>query len=468
MAIREKVIAQLQAKSGPLYDAFLPLISLLERKESEIAALQVPAPVLDEAPAILDDEGLAPIAADLEDVPVPAEPVDEDEPEPTIADEDEPALLGDDEAQVPEDEARVPEDEARVAEDEARVAEDEARVAEDEARVAEDEARVAEDEARVAEDEGVATDEPPTGPTTDEGADPPTKKASSGMTRQWTHTRAAGKPMQSEGPVQRLGELCEDCKVATIMADKPHMEALAKAFPDAPLEEVRRFANARDTFEESCKLLKRYRRWRADEGAPSALESRAAPVRDRLFMTAGGVDERGDVVVMIEGARYDTGVAPEAYAAFVCATLDSLLEAESPRRLVVLIDVRAGNHWPNPPPHQLVPFIRCAAKLLADAYPERLRKVAVYPLPYVFRVLASWVLGLLDPVTRNKILVLGTGETASSRSLFSPASPRSPFSSASSTTKKPKQLEPCPVDELRTIVSLDLLPEHARDRHEGL
>lgn len=247
--------------------------------------------------------------------------------------------------------------------------------------------------------------------------------------------------------------------------DPRHFTELVGDFPDEPENEVRRFARARDSFDESKKMYKQYRKWRRHQGRPELLVEASAKA-DPRFLSTGGLDEDGDAVVLVEGARFQTG-HNDAYSALICARLDSVLPPVSLRRLVVLVDVRPGKGWPNHPPTRFVSFIKDVASLVSNMYPERLKTIVVYPLPSVLTfVLSSCILAVLDKVTRDKVKILGYGtqqqqlDRSRDDKLQSPTSP--------STPKKRRVVDPCPATDLNKLVSLDMLPVHARSRHYGL
>lgn len=246
-----------------------------------------------------------------------------------------------------------------------------------------------------------------------------------------------------------MRELC------TCAMEGEHLELMVQEFPEAPLEELRRFARARQSLEEARNMYQRYRRWRSGDGNPDRLLELALAVTDPLFVTIGGSDEHGDAIVMVEGARCDTSLDPEAYCGLICSRLDDALAPDSPRRLIVLIDVRAGTGWPNPPASRFLPLVRKLASCLAENYPERLRNVIVYPLPSLVRFLANCVLVLLDKVTRDKVIVVGQA--------YSSASVK-----ATDSEVVDRHTLLCPADELKRFVALDMLPDHVHHRHAGL
>jgi len=234
------------------------------------------------------------------------------------------------------------------------------------------------------------------------------------------------------------------------------LSSLRSSFPGAEEVELERFAAARSSAEEAKALYERYHRWRAGEGSPSSLEARASAVVDRGFVTAVAVSEER-ALVLVEGARYDLSIDADAYVALICSELDAVLSASSRRRLVVLLDVRGGKGWPNPPAWNLVPFVRKCNALIPNVYPERLETILVYPLPTFLRYIGNMVLALLDPVTRAKVVLLG-------------AATHEDLLGDDLTLKHCGACTiPAPAAALRASLGgqhlLDHMPHHARNRH---
>lgn len=74
----------------------------------------------------------------------------------------------------------------------------------------------------------------------------------------------------------------------------------------------------------------------------------------------------------------------ETFATALALYLDRKLdrENESQQQLVtLLIDVRPGTGWPNPPAIQMISFIRHVAHFLHQLYPGRLHQCILYPIP---------------------------------------------------------------------------------------
>lgn len=182
-------------------------------------------------------------------------------------------------------------------------------------------------------------------------------------------------------------------------------------------------------------------RWRQGQGDPEALRKTFSKVPFG-FVASGSVDALdGTRVMLVQGARYELETAePQEYTLAICHVLDGIFEREEDR-VTVLIDVRRGAGWPNPPAIKLLPFIRACAQIISDHYPERLSRLILFPVPWVAKVILGIVQRLLDPVTFNKIiLVTGDDQIGS----------------------------PCNAKELRKYITKESLPEHSWPMYQDL
>jgi len=121
----------------------------------------------------------------------------------------------------------------------------------------------------------------------------------------------------------------------------------------------------------------------------------------------GPRSRNGNRVVQILAAMIDPDLAPqEFYSHCVAAYLDFKLDRDSLETIVVLVDVRAGTGWTNPPAMSLLPFIKTTAKTLSTTMPERLDVCIVYPLPSPAKVIWLLIKGFLDSKHVQKIRIL--------------------------------------------------------------
>jgi hypothetical protein len=103
---------------------------------------------------------------------------------------------------------------------------------------------------------------------------------------------------------------------------------------------------------------------------------------------------RGNLILHVMPGRLDRKKAPaEIYSLALGLYLDRKQNRESLDLFSVMLDVRGGKGWANPPAYNMMPFIKSAATLLHQHYPERLDKLIVYPLPRP----ALWIWHMVKP-----------------------------------------------------------------------
>lgn len=191
------------------------------------------------------------------------------------------------------------------------------------------------------------------------------------------------------------------------------LQALTETYPDAPAAELRRFADARpDSQEDALALYAKYLAWREADGSAAALAEAAAPLGGTISegFASLGPKTAGDRVLLVEGARYDSAFDHAAYVALLCSHMDAACAAADANRVVVVVDCRPCRGWPSPAGWSFLPLLRAILGTAPDCYPERLRTVVVFPVPYWAAMIMNTVTALLDPVTRDKIALVA-GDT---------------------------------------------------------
>lgn len=94
----------------------------------------------------------------------------------------------------------------------------------------------------------------------------------------------------------------------------------------------------------------------------------------------------GSIVLHSLPAQIDMGYDVDVYERMIICYLDSILGEHdggksNVQKVTVLLDVRPGQGWPNPPAVQMVGLIRHLADELNKRYPNRLEKLILYPIP---------------------------------------------------------------------------------------
>lgn len=127
------------------------------------------------------------------------------------------------------------------------------------------------------------------------------------------------------------------------------------------------------------------------------------------------VDKGGHRIIHIIPAQMNITLAKSStYALAVALYLNLHLDREEEERIVVCMDVRAGQGWPNTHAVRLVPFMQQTTTLLLSLFPERLHKCLLYPVPSSFLWVWNSISKVVDPLTREKIcLISGPNKIAS-------------------------------------------------------
>ena len=107
-------------------------------------------------------------------------------------------------------------------------------------------------------------------------------------------------------------------------------------------------------------------------------------------------------------ARCDLSIATaQVYALVAALYLDRLLSRSTTEKVSLICDVRGGRGWANPTPWSLLPFVQATSSLLGRHFPERLKRMVLYPMPSS----AVWVWAaaqkFLDADTASKVVVVG-------------------------------------------------------------
>lgn len=222
--------------------------------------------------------------------------------------------------------------------------------------------------------------------------------------------------------------------------ENDRVAALLKMFPGSTAQELFRFCRARpQSIQEAARMYRDHLEWRAGKGSPQALMEASSAIPDKYIRSLGrGMD--GTPVIFVQGARYDETIAPELYVQACAHVIDSVFDPNSIEKGIVFIDTRPCEGWNNAPVHKMISFFKLACSVLPRNFPERMQRVVIYPLPWIFASLWRLVRNLLDPVTQDKFVVL---------------SGSSDFGS------------PCP-DGLNKFLFLDQLPQDAHMMHQSL
>jgi len=89
------------------------------------------------------------------------------------------------------------------------------------------------------------------------------------------------------------------------------------------------------------------------------------------------------------------------YALALSFYLDRKFDRASEEKMTVVIDVRAGEGWPNPVAFMMVKFVHTITRQLQQHYPERLKSLIVFPVPWAAQGVYA---AIIKNVFRSEIL----------------------------------------------------------------
>jgi len=184
------------------------------------------------------------------------------------------------------------------------------------------------------------------------------------------------------------------------------MRALVEAEDPSAKEEddlmIRRFLRARDLdIEKASDLFLKYLSWRRTfipDGFISTSEISNELAHNKLFMQ--GVDKKGRPIVVCFGGRHKQNNLEE-FKRFVVYTLDKIC-SRMPRgqeKFVCIGDLKGWGYSSSD-----IRGYLAALSILQDCYPERLGKLLLVHVPYVFMTAWKVVYPFIDSKTKKKII----------------------------------------------------------------
>ena len=194
-------------------------------------------------------------------------------------------------------------------------------------------------------------------------------------------------------------------------ADGPAAKELAALFPDTPMSDLVRFLVARKAdVKAAAEMLTKAKDWHK-ENFPLAGERRrlveAAFSSNCFFVHKQAKD--GTPVLYMRGALYDGSKAPpEAYVLAAAHAIQFALGMSTEPNVTVI--VHAVNVPGAPNDNADLNFIKGFISVLSDNFPERLKRLAIYPFPWYGRAIWSILKVFVDKRTQGKVMIGPTPE----------------------------------------------------------
>ncbi|KAM7531874.1 hypothetical protein LguiB_035284 [Lonicera macranthoides] len=206
----------------------------------------------------------------------------------------------------------------------------------------------------------------------------------------------------SKSKSKSSGEMIEWSKVGIMRALVHREDPSSSSSKEVDDLLIRRFLRARDLdIEKACSLLLKYLSWRREfipDGFISPSEIPNELAQNKLFMQ--GVDKMGRPIVVTFGARHKH-TSLEEFKRFVTYSLDKIC-ARMPRgqeKFVCIGDLKGWGYS-----NSDIRGYLAALSILQDCYPERLGKLFIVHVPYVFMTAWKVVYPFIDNKTKKKIV----------------------------------------------------------------
>jgi hypothetical protein len=179
---------------------------------------------------------------------------------------------------------------------------------------------------------------------------------------------------------------------------------MQRLFPDSDESELVRFLIARKgAVDQAAPMLRAARHWHA-VNFPSKLKEIIPALRSGCFFAHGKARD-GTPTLYFRGALYDSKVAtPMQYALAAAYVIDKALAENQQEAVTVIVHVSRLPDAPNEAAD--LHFIKSFVKVLSENYPERLKRLVLYPFPLFGRVVWSIVKVFVDKRSQDKVVLL--------------------------------------------------------------
>jgi len=190
-------------------------------------------------------------------------------------------------------------------------------------------------------------------------------------------------------------------------------EALLAHFPDSPEAERARFMRARKgKVDAASSMLRAHVEWRAASLPPPAdakLLGQGLPPWNVMMDKMMACDGTRVLLAMAAMCDPDAGT-PAEYALAAAVLLDQHLPRNQEELLTIVVDVGGVDGGANIAPSKLFGVIKQLSNVLSNNFPERVKRIVVFPIPLAVRGIWSAVKMFLDPVTASKAVLLAGGD----------------------------------------------------------
>jgi len=218
------------------------------------------------------------------------------------------------------------------------------------------------------------------------------------------------------GRMQGLGNAGLAAKRSSLMVAKlpylqgcePDSEAaqeMKSRYPDATIADIVRFLVARKgDVALAAEMYEKATAWHKANLPLKRSDEVMAAMQTRCFFPFGKAKD-GTPILYFRGALYDnTKASPECYVLAAAHAIEYALRNSSEINVTVLVHT---NHVPGAPNASAdMGFIKGFISTLSDNFPERLKRLAIYPFPWYGRAIWSVLKVFVDKRTQEKVSLL--------------------------------------------------------------
>eukprot|EP01039_Chlorochromonas_danica_P010323 gene10323-11426_t len=243
----------------------------------------------------------------------------------------------------------------------------------------------------------------------------------------------------SSNEVDAYSAICQKIMFPYMTGCEPdghHAKELHSKYPQLSRPDIVRFLVARKgQIKAAEEMIVKYLQWRGSK-FPLQKANVLNAFLTQCFFPYGRAKD-GSPVVYMRGGLYDSNKAtPEQYVLAAAYTIDWSLK-QHPGEVNVTVIVHTVNIPGGPNQSADMNFIKLFSQVLSDNYPERLKRLVLFPFPWYGRAIWGVVKVFVDKRTQDKVLLLSTGNNGIPNELLQYMDPASMPEFAGGTCKDP-------------------------------
>jgi hypothetical protein len=220
------------------------------------------------------------------------------------------------------------------------------------------------------------------------------------------HVTESSSQMSSEEVIKRK-RLSLLPKLPNCEPDGFTAQEMTRLFPGVNIVDIVRFLVARKgNLEHAAKMMRSALDWHSSN-FPSKLVDIIPALKTGCFFSHGTALD-GTPLLFMRGAFYSSKVAsPLQFVLAAAYVIDTVLAQSDQISVTVLVHASGIPGAPNESAD--INFIKLFVQVLSDNYPERLKKLVIYPFPWFARAMWGVIKLFVDKRTQDKVvLITGT------------------------------------------------------------